>query len=179
MTMPTLPPRLLQHAWRCAAACDTLAAAENGSTTFSYDPDWLPGIAMARYDNGAGDHLVGLFTSDGQAVLKGFDHESELSPHARDEYAPWPGIHDGLPQDMLALLQDEALEHEDVTFCCWSLDGHSWNTGTAQIPEQMDDGSGWLLPMVQMDAPAFIGWAKDYYGDDFSRMGESAIIAAF
>ncbi|MEI2395654.1 hypothetical protein [Paenibacillus phytohabitans] len=35
---------------------------------------------MAKIDNGAGDHLIILFSPDG-SIIKGFDHESELSPY--------------------------------------------------------------------------------------------------
>ncbi len=134
---------------------------------------------MAKYDNGAGDHVIALFSVDGKVVLKGFDHESEVSPYARDEYGIWPGIYEGMPQEFLRLIQDEAIESELVTFCCWSTDGKSWETGTALLPVGIDDGSDWLLDMVQMDAEEFIEWAKSYYEDNFERIGEDGIFKEF
>ena len=179
MPIPDMSPHHLQRAWQSAARCDALMTPEESMRAYRHDPAWSNGIAMARFDNGAGDHVIGFFTAEGKAVLKGFDHESELSPHAQDEYAVWPGIYDGLPQELLDLLHDEAVDHEDVTFCCWSVDGVSWSTGTAQIAENMEDGAGWLLPMVQMDAQQFIEWAKHYYGDQFGKIGEAGLLAAF
>ena len=179
MTLPNLsPPRLLQ-AWQCAARCDAAITSEDWLRAFRYAPHWADGVAMARYDNGAGDHVVGFFGADGKVVLKGFDHESAVSPHAREEYGVWPGLYDGLPQDLLRLLQDEAVECEHVTFCCWSVDGLSWQSGKAVIPDDIDDGSAWLLRMVQMDAQAFIEWGKSYYEDSFARLGESGVRAEF
>ncbi|WP_156123804.1 hypothetical protein [Paenibacillus sp. FSL R7-0273] len=47
---------------------------------------------MAKIDNGAGDHLIILFSGEG-CIIKGFDHESGLSPYAQDEYKVWQGIY--------------------------------------------------------------------------------------
>ena len=62
----------------------------------------------------------------------------------------------------------------------YSLDNsNSRTTGNAQIPEGMDDGSTWLLGMVQMDAEEFIEWAKFYYEDEFDLIGEECVSAEF
>ena len=179
MKLPTLSPAQLQHAWQCAARCDAALTSEDWLRAFRHEPDWADGVEMARYDNGAGDHIVGFFGADGKVVLKGFDHESPVSPHAREEYGVWPGLYDGLPPELWRWLQDEAVEHEHVTFCCWSVDGLSWQSGNAVIPDDIDDGAAWLLDMVQMDAQAFIEWGKTYYEDSFERLGESGVRAAF
>lgn len=179
MKIPTLPPVQLQAAMQSAARCDMLLASEEWLRCFSYDANWADGIAMAKFDNGGGDHVFAFFAADGRVIIKGFDHESEVSPHAREEYGVWPGIYSGMPAELTRVLQDEAVEHEDVTFCCWSEDGVSWTTGNAQIPEGMDDGAEWLLDMVQMDASDFIDWAKSYYEDEFDTVGEEALFAEF
>lgn len=179
MKLPTLSPSPLQRAWQCAARCDAKLTSEDWLRAFWYEPDWLDGIAMAKYDNGAGDHVFGFFGAGGKTVLKGFDHESGVSPHAREEYGIWPGLYDGLPPELWRWLQDEAVEHEHVTFCCWSVDGLSWQTGHPVIPDDIDDGSSWLLGMVQMDAEAFIDSGKSYYGESFERIGESGVRAEF
>ena len=134
---------------------------------------------MAKYDNGGGDHVIAFFRSSGQALVKGFDHESEVSPHAREQYVVWPGMYEGLPSELLSVIQDEAAEYDDVTFCCWSSDGTDWTTGNANVPEGIDDGSTWLLDMVQMDANKFIDWARSYYEAGFDVIGEEGVFAAF
>lgn len=179
MKIPKLSPSQLQMTWQYAAQCDALITSEDWLRSFWYEQHWSDGIAMAKYDNGAGDHVIALFSVDGKVVLKGFDHESEVSPYARDEYGIWPGIYEGMPQEFLRLIQDEAIESELVTFCCWSTDGKSWETGTALLPVGIDDGSDWLLDMVQMDAEEFIEWAKSYYEDNFERIGEDGIFKEF
>lgn len=179
MTTPTLSPAQLQRAMQAAARCDATLTSKDWLRTFWYHENWSGAMSMGRYDNGAGDHVVAFFTPDGRALIKGFDHESEVSPHARDEYAIWPGIYDGVPPEFLDLLHDEAVEYEHVTFCCWCDDGQTWKTGSALIPEEMDDGSDRLLGMVQMDARAFIDWAKSYYEASFALLGEAGVAAAF
>ncbi|WP_123042562.1 hypothetical protein [Cohnella candidum] len=39
--------------------------------------------------------------------MKGFDHESPLSPYAQDEHRVWPGIYDNVPSELLSLLEHE------------------------------------------------------------------------
>ena len=179
MHIPALPPYQLQHAWQCAARCDAVVTPQDGSAAYSYERHGPGAVAMAKYDNGAGAHIVAFFGPDGRTVLKGFDHESAVSPHAREEYAVWPGLYEGMPPDLLRLIHGEAVEPEHVTFCCWSVDGLSWQTGNAHIPADIDDGSGWLLRMVQMNAQEFIAWATSYYGDHFRRIGERGVLAEF
>lgn len=179
MNVPRISPNELQSALRCAAKCDSSITSEDWLRAFWYESNWADGIAMAKYDNGSGDNVVVFFTVDGKAVVKGFDHESEVSPHTREQYGIWPGIYDGMPSNLLALVSDEAAEYEDVTFCCWSEDSKTWKIGGAVIPEDIDDGSAWLLDMVQMNAEQFIEWAKSYYEKDFERIGENGVLTVF
>jgi hypothetical protein len=134
---------------------------------------------MAKYDNGSGDHVFAFFTDEGHVIVKGFDHESSVSPHAREVYETWPGIYDGVPPNLLQLIEDESVEYDDVTFCCWSADGRTWESGSAVIPDDIDDGSGWLLPMTQMNAEEFIEWGRSYYGEEFGRIGVNGVEIEF
>lgn len=99
MTTPIRSAAQIQRAMQCAARCDATVTSEDWLRAFWYHEHWADGISMARYDNGAGDHVVAFFAADGRALIKGFDHESEVSPHAREEYGIWPGIYDGVPSE--------------------------------------------------------------------------------
>ena len=163
---------------RCAAQCVASLTSEDWLRAFRYEENWADGVAMAKYDNGGGDHVFVFFTLDGETLIKGFDHESGVSSHAREPYGIWPGIYDGLPSELITLVRDDAVEFEDVTFCFWNLDGKIWKSGTALIPEHIDDGSDRRLRMIQMDADAFIRWAKNYY-EDFAQLGEDGVYKVF
>ncbi|MFC7681729.1 hypothetical protein [Paenibacillus sp. GCM10028914] len=129
----------------------------------SFVPEWKDKISMAKIDNGAGDHLFILFAPEG-TIIKGFDHESELSPYARDEHEIWPGIYEGVPKVLFSLLEDEAIESEDVTFCIWRENCDlEWQKGKVEIPEGEEDGSGFLLGTIFQTPEDFVEFVIDYF----------------
>ena len=106
---------------------------------------------MAKVDNRAGDHLFILFTDEG-VLLKGFDHESILSRHNREDFQPWPGIYKRVPPQLLILLNDPSFRKKDVTLCMWRLkQDDEWHKTTiidppASYGETYDqDGQSFLL----------------------------------
>ena len=179
MKTPKLSASEIRHAMRCAATCDSIVTSDDWLRAFWYDEAWSMGIAMGKYDNGSGDHILAFFGEDGSAIIKGFDHESGISPHARDKYEVWPGIYDGVPPPLMNILQDDSVEHEEVTFCVWTIDGNTWLTGNPKIPAELDDGSGWLLDMVQMTAEEFVEWGQSYYEDGFDRIGVDGVLNVY
>lgn len=120
-----------------------------------------PTVAVYHIDNGGGDHLFLVFTPDG-CILKGFDHESPLSAHAREEYAIWPGIYDDTPPALLAVLDDPMFEREDVTFCLWQSTGEGqWRQG--DVENSNEDGCDFLLVYLNGTAESYREWAESYY----------------
>ena len=56
------------------------------------------------------------------------------------------------------------------SFCLWHLDLESvWKTGNIEYPEndEMADGSGWLLFLLDGKPETYCDWAIDYYERDF------------
>ncbi len=118
---------------------------------------------MAKIRNGVGDHLIMLFSSDG-CIIKGFDHESQLSPYAQDEHKVWPGIYDNVPNELLSLLEHEGIEKEDVTFCIWRKNSDpTWQKGKVKLPNGADDGSSFLLGTIYQTPEDFVQFAEDYF----------------
>lgn len=128
--------------------------------------NYFDGIDMVKIDNGAGDNMYILFSKDG-VIIKGFDHESMLSPYANDDEEIAEGIYDSVPIELLQLLKDESIELTDVTFCVWlSKNESSWKKGDVIIPDDYtedDDGEGFLLGYIFDNADSWLAWAKDYY----------------
>ena len=168
-TMPA--PADVMHAIKCGAILDAMMSKEQWLRCYEYHPAWSEGVVMGKYDSGGGDHFFLFFCSSG-TILKGFDHESGVSPHAQDTFQVWPGIYDGAPEALMMEVHDPAVEHEDVTFCIWDT-GDQWRQGSAQIPDDEDDGSSRLLDMIHSDASSYIEWAGDYYGKDL----DAALVA--
>jgi hypothetical protein len=141
-----------------------------------------PDTARGSVYNGAGDHLHVLFTNTG-TLLKGFDHESPLSPHNREDGEIYPGMYDELPEELMRILsqQEEVLEMEDVTFCMWQ-EGHSlgWKAGrwielamTQEDESDAEGGVAFLLGYIEDTPESYIDWAEGYY--DMQDMSLTAV----
>ncbi len=119
---------------------------------------------MASMRNGQGDYYFILFTSEG-AILKGFDHESPMSPYATDPPKMWAGILDEVPAEFSEFLKEPAFSMEDTTFCFWRLNHDScWKTGSITFPNESDpDGSTYLLSKLDGRPQTYKKFAEEYY----------------
>ncbi len=151
----------------CQAALDIIMIDEEESwlRSTSFYKDFSDGVDMVKIDNGSGDHVYIMFSKHG-AIIKGFDHESELSPYANDKGEIAKGIYDFVPDELSKLL-DDSVEPDDVTFCIWRSKNDSfWRKGDiAVLKENKDanDGEGYLLGLIFDNAESWLDWAKDYY----------------
>ncbi len=155
-------PSRIRHALRCSAMLDVVLCDQQWLRCYEYQPKWLNDAEMTKYDNGGGNHMFVFFRGD-DAIVKGFDHESPVSPHAREEFSVWPGIYVGVPGELNSLLDDTAVERDDVTFCIWHTSGQ-WHRGMMKFPRDEDDGSSYLLGTIHLDSGSYCDWALGYYG---------------
>ncbi|MGF9909103.1 hypothetical protein [Brevibacillus porteri] len=165
---PFLEPDALKQRMLILSALDIVLCQEEWLRRYQFDPEWDENTTFASVSNGSGDDLFILFTPEG-VIVKGFDHESEMSPHAREEYEVWPGTYEQVPPALLHRLDDEALTKEEVTFCLWreSTD-HVWKTGNVHNPQGLNDGSDFLLGMIYDNPEDYVEWAEDYYEEKVS-----------
>ncbi|MFX3646730.1 MAG: hypothetical protein ACE3K2_17050 [Paenibacillus sp.] len=162
----------LRKRLRILAALDIIFSEEEWLRVHHYENDLQPGVAWGNINNGAGDHLHVLFTNSG-TLIKGFDHESPLSPHAREDGEIYPGMYDEVPEALMAVLRDqeETLDMEDVTFCLWQEGNDlSWMVGNwiqmATAEEDEADARGgaeFLLGYMNKNSEDYVDWAKGYY----------------
>lgn len=144
---------------------------------YAFDSRRGDGEMLASMDNGAGDHYFILFSASG-AVIKGFDHESVMSPHAGDGVTLWRGVLDEVPQGLRSLLSESAFMIEDTTFCIWRCRADAgWRAGRIDYPggDADADGSGWMLPVSKTDAESYREWARGYHGAAVDGAAVSAI----
>lgn len=140
------------------------AGAEYDGSVYHCNTDWNAGVALFTIDDGGGDHFHILFSQDG-CIVKGFGHESDLSPYNYDDAKTYPnyGFYENTPVELLELLGDESLEHNLVTFCAWQAAGDAnWQAQTFDIPEDWRDGSADFLEYVS-DLSEYVSWLNDYY----------------
>lgn len=156
-------PDVLKRRLLTLAALDVILCEEDWLRYHRFDPQWAQDVSLATIDNGAGDDLFILFAPEG-VIMKGFDHESALSPHALGDDDVFSGIYDQTPLQLLALLEDEAFEQEYVTFCIWRESSDTdWQMGDVKIPEGEEDGSDFLLGTIFETAEIYADWAQTYY----------------
>ncbi|NDJ87269.1 MAG: hypothetical protein GYB66_15430, partial [Chloroflexi bacterium] len=125
---------------------------------------WDSYSQFASMRNGSGDWFCVVFTPAG-TVLKGFAHESVMSPYRHDPPCLWPGIFAGMPDPLASLLSEPALLIAETTFCLWSTpDAPAWQHGALGFPPGPDpDGSAALLTLLDGNPLTYQSWAEDYY----------------
>jgi hypothetical protein len=117
------------------------------SRYFSFNSKWNENTMMASMRNGSGDDYFMTFSSAG-AILKGFDHESAMSPYAQDVERVWPGV------------------LEETTYCFWRVATDlGWQCGSIAFPAEVDDpdGSATFLWMFDGLPETYRNWAKGYF----------------
>ncbi|MFD4558269.1 hypothetical protein ACFWP5_28790 [Streptomyces sp. NPDC058469] len=157
---------------RALAVLDATIADDPQFSRYTFDTDSGPGEEAALMDNGSGDDFSVLFTPAG-VLIRGFDHESEMSPCGTDAEEVWPGVVDEVPAALRPLLDDPAFHDEDmdvplVTVCLWRETGDTaWRTGSAiDFPagHESPDGSGFLFHLLTDRSPEAVqAHFEDYY----------------
>lgn len=122
------------------------------------------GDEMSSMRNGSGDEYFVLFISAG-TILKGFAHESSMSPFANDPPHVWPGIFDSVPPEFSSFMVEPAFSINETTFCIWrKYTDESWVHGDIVFPNENDpDGSADLLHILDGSPITYQQWAEEYY----------------
>lgn len=164
--LPAVPD--LRLLCRAQAALDVVLSPGSEDRYHHYAPAWTPGRELASMRDGAGNEYSIVFTPEG-AYVRGFDHESPMSPYATDDEEPWPGVLDAVPGVFRKYIEEPAFTDEFgtplVTVCLWRGHGDTaWQHGDITFPHNGDDGAGWLFLLLTDGTPeAFRDWAQDYY----------------
>jgi hypothetical protein len=149
------------------AALSAIFAGEDAEPTFEFHPDWNKSEQMGAIKNGSGDELFVHFTPRG-CFIKGFAHESVMSPHRSKPPAPWPGLFASVPQEFQSSLEEPAFDIPATTFVIWRLaSGDDWQTDQIDYPDHYyGDGSSDLLAPLVQSADEFAEWLQDNYEAD-------------
>lgn len=125
------------------AVLDAILSADRGYRYFCFDEEFGPGQALASMRNGSGDEYSITFTSDG-AFVRGFDHESPLSPFIQTPPALWPGLLTGAPAALATLADEPAFTLGGVpmmTVALWRLaGGRAVASRTDRLPTGLGEG---------------------------------------
>ena len=167
-------PSSLHRVVQAIAALDVVMSSDWEERYFSFDPTWDDGEEYASMRNGSGDSYHIVF-SDRGVVIRGFDHESDLSPWARADGQVVGAILDGFPPALQSVIDEPAFNAPEgdeeggadaggpveLTFCFWCVaEDDEWACGTATD----DGGAAELLSVPLGAAPvAYRSFARDYY----------------
>ncbi|MFD8075972.1 hypothetical protein ACFV3E_25355 [Streptomyces sp. NPDC059718] len=175
VTVHDVAPRLpsiaeLRDHCRALAMLDAILSPEWEMRYHSFDAVWDTGEEMASLRNGSGDEYAIVFCAAG-AFIRGFDHESPVSPYGSEDHEPWPGVVDEVPEAFRPYVEEPAFCDEDgvpvATVCLWRGAGDdAWRHGSVNLPEGRDDadGASYLFDLLTDRSPeAFRAFAEDYY----------------
>ena len=105
---------------------------------YSFNSKWSAGQEMTSMRNGQGDAWFCVF-SDVGVFLKGFDHESQMSPWSAKPPQVWRGVLDEVPDRFNPFATEPAFSMGDTTFCIWrGHDDDVWRTGHIEWPSGED-----------------------------------------
>jgi len=168
-----LPAISVVRRWsQSLAVLDAIICEDRQYRYFCFDSQFAPGRALASMCNGEGDEHSITFTGDG-AFMRGFDHESPLSPFAQTPPSLWPGLLTGLPEALAVAAREPAFTLEGValmTVALWRLAGdQQWCHGPVTFPRSWQreyadpDGSGWLFAQLDGHADSYLEYASNYF----------------
>lgn len=160
--LPTI--ETLKKLTKSLAMLDAIIMREWDYRYYSFKSKWAEGEQMASMRNGQGDGWYCGFGLPG-VFLKGFDHESEMSPWSMEISKVWPGVLDAVPDVFKSFATEPAFSMEDTTFCIWrGIQDAQWNAGKISFPAGDDpDGSEWMLSILDGNPNTYKSWAEDYY----------------
>ena len=146
------------------AMLDAILSPEWENRYFSFESKWDRGKMTASMRDGCANDYFILFNFDG-AIIKGFDHESIMSPYANEPKKVWAGVLDDVPSEFKEFLSEPAFTIEDTTFCIWRrhIDS-SWQIGEINYPDDENpDGLEDLLFALDGNPLTYRNFAEEYY----------------
>lgn len=165
-TLSTLPDlESLRRKAQSLAVLDAIMSPDWQYRYYSFNSEWDTDEMMASRKNGSGDELYILFNQFG-AILKGFDHESFMSPWAREDQSLWPRIFEGVPVVFEQFLKEPSFDIQDTTFCVWQQKGDSsWQMSNIEYPDgdQRSDGSEEQLALLAGGPELYVEFERVYF----------------
>ncbi|GAA0582660.1 hypothetical protein GCM10010172_79750 [Paractinoplanes ferrugineus] len=157
----------LRRRCRALAMLDAILSPDEEDRYYGYNSSWGPGTEIAEMRDGSGDEWHIVF-GPGGVFVRGFDHESVMSPARNDEQL-WPGLTDAVPAAFAAQLDEPAFgwgAQFYATVCVWRETGDDrWHTGEVDYPPGTDpDGADHLFAILLDETPAsYRRFAEDCY----------------
>lgn len=149
------------------AMLDAILCPDKRLRYYFFHANWKEKVNLATMSNGFADDYVIVFNEVG-ALIKGFAHESPMTPYKHEPKKVWPGVLTNVPREFSSIFLDTEVSLEDTTFCIWrKYTDSAWQTGNINFPNIADpDGSQRLLFMLNCSPITYKVWADAYYEKD-------------
>lgn len=146
------------------AMLDTILSPDWEYRFYSFNSKWDENEMMASMRDGSGDDYFILFNLQG-AIIKGFAHESSISPFVNQPIKVWKGILENVPIEFNDFLSEPAFSLESTTFCIWrKFSDLAWQIGDIDYPKENDpDGMNDLLGILDNNPVTYQKWAEYYF----------------
>lgn len=171
----------LKRLCQSLAMLDAIICPERADRFHSFNCKWGENMMLASWRNGSGDDYHLLFCEQG-AIMKGFDHESYMSPYQHGNKI-WDGVLSELPAAFAFFLKEPAFDMKATTFCVWRLKKDSeWHTGKIVFPDTElirrrghgrydPDGSQGMMALFNRDPERYKRFVDDIYQDRLPPKG--------
>lgn len=183
-----LPAISTVRAWSIVlAAADAIMCEDPLWRYFAFERSWRGGGELASMSDGSGNDYWIVFRPAG-VYIRGFDHESPLSPFARDPLGLFPGLVDEVPDRLRSVLDDPACQEHGVplvTVSMWRLASQDrWQCGTARevsaeslVGWADPDGSNALFAQLDSEPESYARFAEEYYEREVDRDALAQVFA--
>ena len=161
-------PATLRRAMQSMAMLDAILSPDWEGRYYSFNCQWAAGEQMGSMRDGCGDDLYVYFGPAG-CWIKGFAHESPMSPYRVQPPKVWPGIYDTVPVEFAGCLKQAAFDIEAATFCVWHRFADlKWQVGAISYQNGSPDSDGSILLLSPLDGTpgTYHKWAEDHYECD-------------
>ena len=158
-------PETLRRRARGLAVLDAVLTEDRDSRTFDVDTRWDTDEELASMDDGSGGAWSMTSTPAG-VWLRGFDHESPMSPWAEEHDLDWLAA---VPESLRRAAAEPAFTGDGlpmVTVACWRLpEDEHWHP--VQLRSSVDadtpDGSDWLFAELEGDGAAVVAYLDEVH----------------
>ena len=154
----------LRQLMQSLAMLDAILEEKSEYRYYSYNAQWSKNSEVAFMRDGSGDEYFAMFMPNG-AIIKGFAHESIMSPYRKNPPSVWPNVLDHVPNEFSEFIKEPAFSTIDTTFCIWRMvQKSSWQCGKIEFPNGKDpDGSEELLAILDGKPETYQAWSEGYY----------------
>jgi len=146
------------------ALLDAIICREWQYRYYTFDAHWDNDLSVFFMRNGSGDEFIILFAKEG-VIIKGFAHESIMTPYRHNPLRLWSGVIDQVPNFLRKYLDEPAFELMATTFCIWrTVTDNEWKCGNIAFPnDNLGDGSAMLLSILDDNPETYQKYAQEYF----------------